>query len=207
MTFPRHASFIRSQHAGFEADAFCYGQGGYSYGRRLGISTCKVLFKLNVFIYVTSSSFSLPKRGHARKSVHLYYITNRYCLGSLHRHAQIIEDLRHEENPRLRRNMAKIREQWLFSFLTQCHTLIMHWKLPHCQQKSQQTGTFSCHLCLHACNRSLFARGLSIDSRACVISQHARWPIRTPCPTCANQDALVVITPKANSIHTVAWRN
>ncbi len=38
----------------------------------------------------------------------------------------------------------------------------------------------SCHLPLHACNRSLFARGLSIDSRAHVISQHARWPIRTP---------------------------
>ncbi len=66
----------------------------------------------------------------------------------------------------------------------------------------------SCHLRLHACNRSLFARGLSIDSRAYVISQHARWPIRTPLPTCANQDAWVVITPKrskANSIHTAAW--
>ncbi len=33
---------------------------------------------------------------------------------------------------------------------------------------------------LHACNRSLFARGLSIDSRAYVSSQYARWPVRTP---------------------------
>ncbi len=65
----------------------------------------------------------------------------------------------------------------------------------------------SCHLSLHACNRSLFASGLSIDSCVYVISQHARWPIRTPRPTCANQDAWVVITPrrpKASSIHT-AW--
>ncbi len=46
-----------------------------------------------------------------------------------------------------------------------------------------------CHLFLHACNRSLFEHGLSIDSRANVISQHARWPIRAPLPTCANQDA------------------
>ncbi len=30
---------------------------------------------------------------------------------------------------------------------------------------------------LHSCNRSLFARGLSIDSRPYVISQHARWPL------------------------------
>ncbi len=44
----------------------------------------------------------------------------------------------------------------------------------------------SCHLCLHACNQSLFARGLSIDFPAYVISQHAHWPIRTPPPTCAN---------------------
>ncbi len=28
----------------------------------------------------------------------------------------------------------------------------------------------NCHLSLHACNRSLFVRGLSIDSRACVIA-------------------------------------
>ncbi len=66
----------------------------------------------------------------------------------------------------------------------------------------------SCHLRLHACDRSLFARGLSIDSRAYVISQHVRWPIRAPLPTCANQDAWVVITPKrpkANSIHTAAY--
>ncbi len=66
----------------------------------------------------------------------------------------------------------------------------------------------SCHLFLHACNRSLFARGLLIDSRAYVISQHVRWPIRTPRPTCVNQDTWVVITPKrpkVNSIHTAAW--
>ncbi len=47
----------------------------------------------------------------------------------------------------------------------------------------------SCHLCLHACNRSVIARGLSIDSRAYVISQHVRWPIRAPLTACANQDA------------------
>ncbi len=55
---------------------------------------------------------------------------------------------------------------------------------------------------------SLFAGGLSIDSHAYVISQHARWPTRTPRPTCANQDDWVVITPKrpkANSIHTATW--
>ncbi len=70
----------------------------------------------------------------------------------------------------------------------------------------------SCHLFLHACNRSVFARELSIDSRAYVISQHARWPIRAALPTCANQDARVVVItpkrPKANSIHTAvrhAW--
>ncbi len=68
----------------------------------------------------------------------------------------------------------------------------------------------SCRLCLHACNRSLFARGLLIDSHAYVISQHVHWPIRTPLPTCANQDAWVVITPKlpkANSRHTAAWHS
>ncbi len=66
----------------------------------------------------------------------------------------------------------------------------------------------SCHLCLHACNRSLFARRLSIDSRVYVINQHVHWPIRAPLPTYANQDAWVVITPKrtkANSNHTAAW--
>ncbi len=69
----------------------------------------------------------------------------------------------------------------------------------------------SCHLCLHACDRSLFARGLSIDSRAYVISQHACWPIRAPRPTCANLDVWVAITPKrprVNSSHTAtrhAW--
>ncbi len=68
--------------------------------------------------------------------------------------------------------------------------------------------TCSCQLCLYARNRALFARRLSIDSRAYVISQHARWPIRTPSPTCANKDAWVAITPKrpnAISIHTSAW--
>ncbi len=65
----------------------------------------------------------------------------------------------------------------------------------------------SCHLRLHTCNRSLFARGLSIDSRAYVISKHVHWPIGAPLPTCANQDAWVVITPKrpkANSFDTAA---
>ncbi len=68
----------------------------------------------------------------------------------------------------------------------------------------------SCHLSLRVCNRSLFARRLSIDSRAYVISQHACWPIRTPHPISANQDTWVVITPKrpkANSIHTATWHN
>ncbi len=46
----------------------------------------------------------------------------------------------------------------------------------------------SFHLPLHACNRSPNERRLSIDSRAYVSSQYARWPIRTPPPTCANQD-------------------
>ncbi len=62
---------------------------------------------------------------------------------------------------------------------------------------------------LHACYRLLLARGLSIDSRAYVISLHAGWLIGTPSPTCTNQDAWVVITPKqpkANSIHTAAWQ-
>ncbi len=69
----------------------------------------------------------------------------------------------------------------------------------------------SCHLSVHTCNRSLFARGLSIDSRDYIISQKARWPISTPRPTCANQATWVVITPirpKANSTHTAtrhAW--
>ncbi len=64
----------------------------------------------------------------------------------------------------------------------------------------------SCCLSLQACNQSLLTRALSIDSRAYVISLHACWPIRTPSPACANQDARVVITskrPKSNSIHTV----
>ncbi len=34
---------------------------------------------------------------------------------------------------------------------------------------NKYTGVCSCHLCLHACNRSVFARGLSIGSRAYVI--------------------------------------
>ncbi len=76
----------------------------------------------------------------------------------------------------------------------------------HAQDLNQwcQCAAASCHLSLHACNRSLFARGLSIDPRAYVISQHARWPIRTPRPTCT----WVVITPKrkkVNFIHTDAW--
>ncbi len=33
------------------------------------------------------------------------------------------------------------------------------------------------------------ARVLSIASRTHANSLHALWPIRTPCPTCANQDA------------------
>ncbi len=60
------------------------------------------------------------------------------------------------------------------------------------------TFSCSCHLCLNACNRSLFARGLSIDFPAYVISHHVRWPIRAP----------LLITPKrpkANSNHTTAW--
>ncbi len=67
---------------------------------------------------------------------------------------------------------------------------------------TQKHVSASCHLPLHARNRSLLARA----SR--VISQHVRWPTRTPRPTCANQDAGVVITPKrpeANSIHIAAW--
>ncbi len=51
----------------------------------------------------------------------------------------------------------------------------------------------SCHLPLHVCNRSLFAHGLFIDYRAYVISQHERWPIRTPEWS------------SANFIHTAAW--
>ncbi len=73
---------------------------------------------------------------------------------------------------------------------------------------SRGTVAASCHFSLYACSRSLFASGLSIDSRAYVISQHAHWPIRTRCPTCPNQDAWVAITPKrpkANSIHTAVW--
>ncbi len=63
----------------------------------------------------------------------------------------------------------------------------------------------SCRLSLHAYNRSIFAREIAIDSRAYVISQHSRWLIRTPRPTCANQDVWVVSTPKrpkSDSIHT-----
>ncbi len=88
-----------------------------------------------------------------------------------------------------------------------------------CYRRIIQSGIFqsvqlhwcvaaSCHLSLRACNRSLFARGLSIDSRAYVIGLHPCWPIRAPLPTRANQDACLVITPKrskANSTHTAAW--
>ncbi len=56
----------------------------------------------------------------------------------------------------------------------------------------------SCHLCLNACNRSLFARGLSIDLPAYVISHHVRWPIRAP-------PLITPKRPKANSNHTAAW--
>ncbi len=55
---------------------------------------------------------------------------------------------------------------------------------------------------MHARNRSLLIRGLSIDSRAYVISLHARLPIRTLRPACANQEAWVVI--RANYNHTAA---
>ncbi len=39
------------------------------------------------------------------------------------------------------------------------------------------------------------ARVLSIASRAYVKSLHALWPIRTPRPTCANQDAWDIVPP------------
>ncbi len=54
----------------------------------------------------------------------------------------------------------------------------------------------SSHLSLHACYRSLSARGPLIDSRDCVNSLRALWSIRTPRPSCANQDAWAVITLK-----------
>ncbi len=53
------------------------------------------------------------------------------------------------------------------------------------KQMTMQVVAASCHLC----NRSPFKRGLSIDSRAYVIRHHTHWPIRTPRPTYANQDA------------------
>ncbi len=71
------------------------------------------------------------------------------------------------------------------------------WTFPATLERRQAFGSFQ-------------YRGLSIDSRAYVISQLARRPIRTPRPTCANQNAWVAITPKrpkANSIHTAAWHN
>ncbi len=79
--------------------------------------------------------------------------------------------------------------------------------LINCTQ-TEPCAAASCHLSLCACYRSLFARGLSIDSRAYVISLHACRPIRTLGPNCANQDVWVVTTPKgptANSIHTAVW--
>ncbi len=104
-------------------------------------------------------------------------------------------------------------ESWRGVLFTQRET---HWWAVHLYKKSWfclNTGRVyvaaNCHLCLHACNRSLFALALSIDSRAYVTSQHVRWPIRVPLPICANQDAWVVIMtkwPKANYIHT-ATRN
>ncbi len=54
------------------------------------------------------------------------------------------------------------------------------WMLTH----KHEPVAAGCHLSLRACNRSLFARGLSIDSRAYVISQHEHCvppaPIRPP---------------------------
>ncbi len=54
----------------------------------------------------------------------------------------------------------------------------------------------SSHLSLHASYRSLPARGPLIDSRDCVNSLHVHWPIKTPRPSCANQDAWAVVTLK-----------
>ncbi len=51
----------------------------------------------------------------------------------------------------------------------------------------------SSHLYLHACYRSLPARGPLIDSCDCVTSLHVHWPIKTPRPSCANQDAWAVV--------------
>ncbi len=61
----------------------------------------------------------------------------------------------------------------------------------------------SCHLSLHACNWSLFARRLSIDSRAYVISQHAHWPIRTPdWSSClGGQRRILVTQPRGTPEH------
>ncbi len=59
--------------------------------------------------------------------------------------------------------------------------------------------TQCCHLCLHAC-RAIYR--FSCLANTCV-GQSERRP-----PSCVNQDAWVVITPKrtkANSIHTAAW--
>ncbi len=95
-----------------------------------------------------------------------------------------------------------------FEKLTGCRIILSCLTSSSTDWKNLEQLSTSCRLSLHACNRSLFARGLSLDCRAYVISQYARWPIRTPRYTCANQDAWVVITPKrpkANSIHTAAW--
>ncbi len=46
------------------------------------------------------------------------------------------------------------------------------------------------------------ARELSIDTCDYAVSQHARWPVRMPHPSYANEDAWVVVTlkrPKVNS--------
>ncbi len=70
-----------------------------------------------------------------------------------------------------------------------------------CEVSTEATpalGVCSCHLCLNACNRSPFARGLSIDFPAYVISHHVRWPIRAP-------PLITPKRPKANPIHTAAW--
>ncbi len=86
---------------------------------------------------------------------------------------------------------------------------LIHWFLIVPELQLAWKCEFVAAKCEHAWNRSLLARGLSIDCRAHVISLHVRWSIRTPRPTCANQDAWAVITPKrpkkVNSIHTDAW--
>ncbi len=70
--------------------------------------------------------------------------------------------------------------QWILIFgrlCSQCSTWFHQaWKI----DGIKQLVAARCKSSLHACHRLLFERGLSIDSRAYVINQHARWPIRTP---------------------------